>query len=132
MHTSYALRLGAALILSGCVAAAVTDGQSVGNATSLNGTVVDATGAIVLGATVKIHNPVSGFDRSTETDASGQFSFTNVPFNPYHLTVTAKGFSSYTQDVELRSNVPVTLTITLQAVVEATSVTVRESAATWW
>jgi len=128
MHTSYALRLGAALILSGCVAAAVTDGQSVGNATSLNGSVVDATGAIILGATVKIHNPVSGLDRSTETDTNGQFSFPNVPFNPYHLTVTAKGFSSYTQDVALRSNVPVTLTVTLQAVVEATSVTVHESA----
>jgi len=128
MFTSYVIRLAAALLLSGCLAASTNEGQSFGNATTLYGTVVDATGAIVLGATVKIHNPVSGFDRSTETDASGQFSFTNVPFNPYHLTVTAKGFSSYTQDVELRSNVPVTLTITLQAVVEATSVTVRESA----
>ena len=128
MYTSYALRLAAAVLLSGCVAAGATEGQSVGNATSLNGSVVDATGAIILGATVKIHNPVSGLDRSTTTDTTGQFSFTNVPFNPYHLTVTAKGFSSYMQDVEFRSNVPVTLTITLQAVVEATTVTVHESA----
>jgi len=90
--------------------------------------VLDATGAIILGATVKIHNAVSGFDRSSETDTNGAFSFPNVPFNPYHLTVTAKGFSSYTQDVELRSNVPVTLTITLRAVVDATTVTVSESA----
>ncbi|MGC2450539.1 MAG: carboxypeptidase-like regulatory domain-containing protein [Candidatus Sulfotelmatobacter sp.] len=95
MHTSYALRLAAAVLLSGCIAAGATEGQSVGNVTSLNGSVVDATGAIILGATVKIHNPMSGFDRSTETDTTGQFSFTNVPFNPYHLTVTAKGFSSY-------------------------------------
>jgi carboxypeptidase family protein len=127
MHISYALRLAAVVLLSGCVAGA-TEGQSVGNATSLTGTVVDPTGAIVLGATVKIHNPVSGLDRSTETDTSGQFSFTNVPFNPYHLTVTAKGFSNYTQDVELRSNVPAALSITLSPVVEATTVTVRESA----
>ena len=127
MHSSYVLRLAAVVLLSASVAGA-TDGQSVGNATTLNGTVVDATGAIVLGATVKIHNPVSGYDRTTETDTSGQFSFTNVPFNPYHLTVTAKGFSNYAQDVELRSNVPATLTITLQAAVEATTVTVRESA----
>src|SRR5262252_7565752 len=127
MRRSYVLRLAALVLLSASVAGA-TEGQSVGNATTLNGTVVDATGAIVLGATVKIHNPVSGYDRSTETDTSGQFSFSNVPFNPYHLTVTASGFSNYAQDVELRSNVPVALTITLRAAVEATTVTVRESA----
>lgn len=127
MCKSYAVRLAAVILMSVCVASAI-EGQSVGNVTSLAGSVVDPTGAIVLGATIKIHNPVSGFDRSVQTDASGQFSFTNVPFNPYHLTVTAKGFSNYTQDVELRSNVPATLSITLQPVVEATTVTVRESA----
>jgi len=92
MHTSSALRLAAVLLLSsGLALAASESGQSVGNATALNGTVVDPTGAIVLGATIKIHNPVSGLDRSVETDTAGQFSFPNVPFNPYHLTVTAKG-----------------------------------------
>ena len=35
------------------------------------------------------------------------FRFTNVPFNPYHLAVTAKGFAGYTQDVDVRSSVPV-------------------------
>jgi len=126
MRKGFGLRRAAVVVLAAWAAAA--QGQSVGNATSLSGTVVDATGAIILGATVKIHNPVSGLNRSTQTDTAGQFSFPNVPFNPYHLTVTAKGFSSYTQDVELRSVVPVTLTITLQAVVEATTITVHESA----
>jgi hypothetical protein len=102
--------------------------QSVGNSTTLNGTVVDVTGAVVVGATIKIHNPVSGLSRSTQTDTTGQFSFVNVPFNPYHATITAKGFSPYTQDVELRSVVPVTISVTLQALVEATTVTVHEEA----
>jgi Carboxypeptidase regulatory-like domain len=105
-------------------AATASSPQSVGNATTLNGTVQDATGAVVVGATIKIHNPVSGYDRSTQTDTSGQF----VPFDLYHLTVTAKGFSAYAQDVELRSVVPVNLNITLQAVVEATTITVHEEA----
>jgi len=111
-----------------CVAASSFGSQSIGNSTSLNGTVVDATGAVVVGATVKIHNPVSGLDRSTQSNTTGGFSFPNVPFNPYHLTVTAKGFASYAQDVELRSIVPVELTITLQAVVSGETVTVREEA----
>jgi hypothetical protein len=105
-----------------------SSGQSVGNSSSLFGTVLDATGAIVVGATVKIHNPVSGFDRSLQTDTAGQFHFPNVPFNNYHLTVTAKGFANYVQDVELHSVVPITLSISLQAVVASQTVTVRESA----
>jgi Carboxypeptidase regulatory-like domain len=123
------LRLAAcAVLLAACAAAGAEGPQSVGNSTSLFGSVVDATGAIVLGATVKIHNPVSGLDRSVQTDAAGNFSFPNIPFNPYHLTVTAKGFSAYAQDVELRSVVPVTLTITLQASIATTTVTVHEEA----
>jgi Carboxypeptidase regulatory-like domain len=122
------LRPAAVVLLAACVSAGETGAQSVGNSTTLNGTVADATGAVVVGATVKIHNPVSGLDRSVQTDTTGQFSFPNVPFNPYHVTVTAKGFSSYAQDVELRSVVPVNVSITLQAVVEATTITVHEEA----
>ena len=45
---------------------------------------------------------------------SGNFSFPNVPFNPYHLTVTAAGFASYAQDIEVRSSVPLDLKIALK------------------
>ena len=127
MSTSYTLRLAAVLMLT-AISAAATDGQASGNSTSLNGTVLDATGAVVVGATVKIHNPVSGLDRSAQTDTTGGFSFQNVPFNPYHLTITAQGFSNFAQDVELRSVVTTLLTITMQAVAESTSITVHETA----
>jgi hypothetical protein len=110
------------------LAASMAEGQSAGNSTTLNGTVVDVTGAVVVGAGVKIHNPVSGFERSTQTDTTGQFSFVNVPFNPYHLTVKARGFSPDVEDVELRSVVPVTISVTLQALVDTTTVTVTEKA----
>jgi hypothetical protein len=117
----------AVLALAVC-AASVGGAQSVGNSSSIEGTVLDATGAVVFGATVKIHNPVSGLERSVQTNTTGGFSFPNVPFNPYHLTVTAKGFASYVQDVQLRSVVPVNLSITLQAVVDTTTITVHDTA----
>ena len=116
------------MLIAVCAASGAASPQSVGNSTTLNGTVVDATGAIVLGATVKIHNAVSGLDRTVQTDSAGQFQFPNVPFNPYHLTVTAKGFSAYAQDVELRSVVPVNVSIALQASVAATTITVHDEA----
>ena len=75
---------------------------------------VDSTGAVVPNATVEIRNPVSGFDRSTTTDSSGRFEFTNIPFNPYHLTVTAPGICAYVQDVEPRSSVPVSVPVKLR------------------
>ena len=99
--------------------------QSGGNSGSISGTVLDPTGAVVPKATVEIHNPVSHFDRSTTTDKAGNFSFPNVPFNPYHLAVTATGFASTAQDVEVRSVVAVSVSIKLQVSGSTTSVTVE-------
>ncbi|MGB8867108.1 MAG: carboxypeptidase-like regulatory domain-containing protein, partial [Candidatus Sulfotelmatobacter sp.] len=53
--------------------------QSGGNSTSVTGTVLDPTGAVVAFAAVEIHNPVSHFDRATATDSSGKFTIPNVP-----------------------------------------------------
>ena len=99
------------------------------NSTSISGTVLDPSGAVIGNATVTIQNPVSSYERSTTTDSSGNFSLSNVPFNPYHLTVTAPGFSPYIQDVEVRSSVPVRLEISLKISTGATSVTVTGEAA---
>jgi hypothetical protein len=83
----------------------------MGNSGSLEGVVKDPSGSVVANATVEVSNPVSGFRRGATTGSDGSFRFTNVPFNPYHLTVTATGFSTYTQDADVRSTVPTTLQI---------------------
>src|ERR1700691_1404425 len=75
---------------------------------TITGTVTDASGAVIPGATVTIENPVSGLSRTTKTDASGQYRFTNLTFNPYHLSAHAEGFSPFTADVQVRSSVAVT------------------------
>jgi hypothetical protein len=122
--TSHQWRLPALAVASLFLATCISQAQS----TSVSGTVLDPSGAVVPKANVEIHNAVSGFDRSVVTDASGQFTFPNVPFNPYHLTVTAAGFSAYVHDVEPRSSVPVSLKITLQVAMAGTVVNVNEEA----
>ncbi len=102
--------------------------QSAGNSTSVVGTVSDPSGAVVPNATVEIHNPVSGFQRTATTDASGRFAFPNVPFNPYHLAVTAQGFPTFSRDIDVRSVVPVSVDIGLK-LESSESVTVESSAA---
>ena len=100
--------------------------QSGGNSTSVSGTVLDPSGAVVPNATVEIHNPVSQFARTVVTSSTGGFSIPNVPFNPYHLTVSASGFASYAQDIDVRSLVPVNLTVNLK-LTSAETVTVESA-----
>src|SRR5258706_6697637 len=102
--------------------------QSTGNS-MVAGTVLDQSGAVVVGATVEIRNPVSGFSRTASTDVLGKFSFPNVPFNPYHLTITKKGFAASTQDVDVRSVVPTNLTVNLTVTGSSETVTVEASGA---
>ena len=97
----------------------------LGNSGSIEGVVKDQSGASVPGAKVEIGNPVSSFHRETTTDSDGSFRFTNVPFNPYHLVVTATGFGSASQDVDVRSTVPVSIPIALKVGSTATTVVVE-------
>ena len=91
---------------------------------TITGIVTDASGAVVPGAAVSIENPVSGLARSAKTDGAGHYQFTNLPFNPYHLVVNAMGFTPFTTDVDVRSSVAVTPTISLQVGGASTTVTV--------
>src|SRR5579863_811563 len=127
MLASYKKSLYAACIVVFCLAFGLT-GLAQSNSASITGTVLDPTGAVVPNATVEIHNPVSHFDRSTTTDGAGRFTFANVPFNPYHLSVSGAGFAPYAQDVEVRSNVPLEIKVNLQVAGSAETVTVQSEA----
>ena len=96
---------------------------------SIEGVVKDPSGAILANATVEISNAVSGYHRETTTGIGGDFRFTNLPFNPYHLVVTAKGFSTIVQDVDVRSTVPNTLDISLKLGTASENITVEATGA---
>ena len=114
------LILSLAFLFSGFVVRA-----QVGNSGSIEGLVKDPSGSAVGGAAVEISNPVSGFHRELTSDSDGTFRITNVPFNPYHVVVTAPGFAVHTQDLDVRSSVPTTVQIALKIGEASTSVTVE-------
>ena len=91
---------------------------------TIAGTVTDASGAVVPGATVTIENPVSGLSRTAKTDSAGHYQFNNLPLNPYHLVANAPGFTTFSADVSVRSSVPVAPAISLQVGGASTTVTV--------
>ena len=91
-------------------------------------TVVDPSSAVISGAVVEISNTVTGYRKSVATAGDGIGRLTGVPQNQYHLAVTAAGFAATTQDVQVRSAVPVTVSDTLQLASETTSVEVHSDA----
>ncbi|MGA2610719.1 MAG: TonB-dependent receptor [Terriglobia bacterium] len=103
--------------------------QSLGTSGTIQGTVLDPSGAAIKGATIEIHNPVSGYMRTAVADATGNFALSDIPFNPYHLVVTANGFQSFERDVNVRTSVPVDLKVNLQIATSTTIVTVQGEAA---
>jgi hypothetical protein len=102
--------------------------QSLGNAGTLVGDVIDPNGAAIANAAVRIENPVSGYRNSRSADKTGHYEFTNVPFNPYHVVISAPGFAPVTQDIDIRSTVPVHLRIALSLAKPETIVTVPSGA----
>ena len=98
-----------------------------GNAGSVRGTVTDPSGAVVPGATVTLENARSGLLRTLQADATGQFVFSNVPFNTYRISASANGFAPSSIDFELRSVVGTSLKLTLEVAATSQTVTVEAS-----
>jgi len=109
------------------VAAAVF--AQTGNSGSIEGVVLDPSGKTVADATVEITNAVSGLARTTNTAKDGSFRFTNVPFNPYQLSVNASGFTPVSRDVEVRSSVSTKVEISLTIGTASTTVVVESTGA---
>ena len=83
---------------------------------SLKGTVTDANGALVAGATVDATNENTGDKRSTTSADNGTFVFTNVPVGVYTITASATGFSpgsakAVKVSVAFATDVPITLAV---------------------
>ena len=94
----------------------------------IEGTVTDPSKAAVPGAKVRIQNPVSQHVQEVQTGSDGHFQIPNIPFNPYHLTVTAAGFETFAQDVDVRSTIPITLDASMKLGTASTNITVTENA----
>ena len=117
------LALGALLVCA--VALHPVFGQSLGNAGTIEGSVVDPAGAAVANASVVIHNAVTGYRQVAATGSDGTFRFSNIPPNSYHVEVTATGFAVFAQDVSIRNAVPIQFKATLAVASAQSSVTVE-------
>jgi hypothetical protein len=65
---------------------------------TLQGTVTDASGAVLPGVTVRVTNLATNTSRETRTDAAGSYSIPFIPAGDYTLTASLAGFQSQKVD----------------------------------
>jgi hypothetical protein len=81
-----------ACILLGLQAISQTAGTG-----NIQGSITDATGSVIQNATVVVISTATQIKHQAVTDASGLYSFPNLPIGTYEIDVTASGFGHYRQ-----------------------------------
>jgi hypothetical protein len=88
----------AELVLLGALLAAsrIVLGQDIDKASPfpLQGTVVDASGAVIADASVQVRSADRSVERTTQTDRNGSFTITGLPAGNYQLAVFHTGFET--------------------------------------
>jgi hypothetical protein len=68
---------------------------------TINGTVTDKSGAVVVGATITATSIATGLTRTTKTKSAGEYAITNLPPQTYEVTIETPGFQKYTQRIKV-------------------------------
>ena len=98
------------------------------NSGDVTGTIIDASGAAIQGATVTATNEATNVKTAAAANGEGTYRFTNLPVGSYTITAAAKGFtSSALSNVAIDLNKTVTANLTLP--IGSASVTVEVNAA---
>jgi hypothetical protein len=75
-------------------------GQATASGT-VEGTIIDQSQGVIVGADVAVSNKATGEKRATSTNGVGSYRFDLLPAGVYAVTVSKQGFSVHVQNVEL-------------------------------
>ena len=90
-------RFSCFILAAVCLLAGTARAQNTG---TITGTVKDASGAIMPGATITAKHVETGLTRTAQTDSSGNYTIPSVPIGAYEVTAEASGFNK-----EVRSGI---------------------------
>jgi hypothetical protein len=89
------------------------------------GSVADATGATVAGATVRLVSPDTNLTRDSVTTSTGEFVFQDLPLGKYDLTVSQSGFDTvHVSGIVVDAGRVATVGVKLEVARQATTVEV--------
>ncbi|HZV59635.1 MAG TPA: carboxypeptidase regulatory-like domain-containing protein, partial [Candidatus Eremiobacteraceae bacterium] len=105
--------VGVVMVLIVLLAAPFAGAQSTGG--RIRGTVTDASGSAIVGATVTLTNSATNTKRDGQSNGSGEYLFLEVPVGSYEIDVVQQGFKKFVRkDVALNLNEVVNVDIALQ------------------
>lgn len=93
---------------------------------TLLGNITDSSGAVVSGASVAVRETETGLTRTTVTNASGNYTFADLPPGTYSVSAEMRGFKKEVRpgvDVAVNSSVRIDLAMQPGAVSETVEVT---------
>jgi hypothetical protein len=85
---------------------------------SIQGTIVDATGAVIPNASVKLTEASTHVTLTTKSGSSGDYAFPNISVGTYSVTVAAPGFETFTSSgnvLEIGSSIAINPKLTVGA-----------------
>lgn len=91
-----AITVGSAVIVTAGISALPAAAQDFTNLNA-TGRVVDEAGKAIAGASVTVTSDTQGFSRTVTTDSSGRYLVSSLPQGSYSFSVTASGFSAYSE-----------------------------------
>jgi hypothetical protein len=114
-----------AVLLFCCLLTSVATARAQQTLGSLNGTVLDSSGAAVPGSTVTATDASIGVTRSTKAQGNGFFQIFNLPVGTYTVTATHEGFdTTQLPGIEVQEAQAKTLAVSLKVGSTTESVTV--------
>ncbi len=99
------------------------------SSSSLSGTITDASGAVLPGAKVTVHNETTGQENVITTSGSGSYTFPNLAIGSYTVRVEANGFATAVQKgTHLDPNIGARYDVALKTGESSTNITVQANA----
>jgi Carboxypeptidase regulatory-like domain/TonB-dependent Receptor Plug Domain len=96
------------------------------DSTQLSGTILDASGAVIVGATVQVHSASGGLQMTIRSDKNGAYVIPNLAAGKYLLVVSSPGFATKEIPITVEANEPsAPLGITLAVSSVSTTVNVQ-------
>lgn len=112
-----------------CFLLCATNLLAQGSVGTLNGTVLDASGAVVPGATVVATHVATGVETRASSTSAGAYTLPYLPSGTYSIKVSAPGFKTAVQDdVVLRVGQVLTVNISMELGAVSEEVTVKAEA----
>ncbi len=118
-------------VLVGLIFAVVSCSAAWAQSTAqINGTVSDASGAVLPGVEVTVTQTGTGLTRNTVSNETGSYTLTNLPVGPYRLEAALPGFRTFAQTgIVLTVGANPTLNVALEVGALSETVEVQADAA---